>query len=78
MHGAVLVAKHRKSGRRVAAKCLEGAEGPLPDEAGNAESLQLVTQLRWIRVADRQGQLVSPTLTSQHLPTAAGAHRSCG
>ncbi|CAE7888656.1 CPK10 [Symbiodinium sp. KB8] len=32
MHGAVLVAKHRKSGRRVAAKCLEGAEGPLPDE----------------------------------------------
>eukprot|EP00439_Symbiodinium_sp_Y106_P061291 s2051_g9.t1 len=32
MHGAVLVAKHRKSGRRVAAKCLEGADGPLPDE----------------------------------------------
>lgn len=32
MHGAVLVAKHRKSGRRVAAKCLEGEHG-LPEEA---------------------------------------------
>ena len=37
MHGAVLVAKHRKSGRRVAAKCLDGADnGSLPDEAGPA------------------------------------------
>ena len=31
MHGAVLVAKHRKSGRRVAAKCLEGENG-LPED----------------------------------------------
>ena len=34
MHGAVLMAKHRKSGRRVAAKCLEASEGnTLPEEA---------------------------------------------
>jgi hypothetical protein len=32
MHGAVLVAKHRISGRRVAAKCLEAAETSLPEE----------------------------------------------
>ncbi|CAL1169936.1 unnamed protein product [Cladocopium goreaui] len=34
MHGAVLVAKHRISGRRVAAKCLEAAETSLPEEVG--------------------------------------------
>ena len=34
MHGAVLVAKHRKSGRRVAAKCLEASDSGLPEEAG--------------------------------------------
>ena len=34
MAGAVLVAKHRKSGRRVAAKCLEVSDGALPEEAG--------------------------------------------
>jgi len=32
MAGAVLVAKHRKSGRRVAAKCLEVSDGALPEE----------------------------------------------
>ncbi|CAJ1456943.1 unnamed protein product [Effrenium voratum] len=33
MHGAVLVAKHRKSGRRVAAKCLEASDNnTLPEE----------------------------------------------
>lgn len=33
MHGAVLVAKHRKSGRRVAAKCLEEPDtNTLPEE----------------------------------------------